>query len=81
MRCYVAVSGGCPSTGGWSQCLHWATQQIKENDSAAVKIHIARGGEKHARVVAEITKDGFKSIKSGRSVAIKKLMDTPHGKE
>lgn len=55
------------------QCLRWAEQKIKEDDSSIVKIHNIRGGEKNGRVVAEITGDGLRQIADGRLFPVTKL--------
>ena len=74
MRSYTATTGqGNVITGGWYQCLYWAGEKIKEDDSSIVTIHVARPSEKIATVVGEVTIEGFRRIFEGRVVSFKKL--------
>ena len=61
---------------GWQQCLSWARQQIKENDTV-IKLLTARVGDKEAVVIAEITANSERMIDSGRALPVKRLF---HGK-
>lgn len=73
MRSYIARAGGRHYSGGWNGCVHWGVEQVREDGSLLVKIHTVRGGEKQARVVAELTSDGLRLIPNGRYVPLSKL--------
>ena len=77
MRSYFAVQGKKLSQGGWLTVLDWSKRRIKISP-LPVKLFTARGGDKNARVIAEITPDGARSIQDGRLISLKTLLN---GKE
>ncbi|CAA9892796.1 conserved hypothetical protein [Candidatus Methylobacter favarea] len=76
MRTFFAIQQDKTSNSGWQQCLNWARQQIKEDDTP-VQLLTARGGDKEAVVIAEITVERERMIENGRVLPVKRLM---HGK-
>jgi len=48
--------------------------------SSVVKVIAVRAGERHGRVVAEFTGDGFRMISGGRCIPLRKLRKAIHGK-
>ena len=76
MRTFFAIQQDKTFNSGWAQCLSWARQKIKENDTA-IKLLTARGGDKDAVVIAEITANSERMIEGGRTLPVKRLL---HGK-
>jgi hypothetical protein len=76
MRTFFALQQDKSFNSGWQQCLSWARQQIKK-DSTAIQILTARGCDKEAVVIAEITTNSERMIDSGRALPVKRLF---HGK-
>ena len=72
MRTFIAVQQKKVFNSGWSGCVKWAQEQLQDNP-APIQILLARGGEKTARVVAEIAPEGLRMIGQGRTVEIKGL--------
>lgn len=72
MKSYFAIQQKQTFAGGWMQCLRWARTCLEDN-TAPVQILMARGGEKQARVIAEITPEGMRMIRRGRAMTIKGL--------
>lgn len=77
MRSYFALQGNKLHQGGWLTVRDWGRRRIQISPST-VKLFTARGGDKNARVIAEITSDGERVIQDGRSVSLKALLS---GKE
>ena len=73
MRTYFAVQQHKIINAGWQQCLHWAREQLDEND-APVHLLTARGGDKDAVIIAEVTVDHERMIEGGRAMSIKSVM-------
>ena len=73
MRTFFAVQQHKSINAGWQQCLQWARQQIHKND-APVHLLTARGDDKEAIIIAEITFDHERMIEGGRAMSIKRLM-------
>ena len=76
MRTFFAIQQDKTFNSGWQQCLSWARQQIKE-DNTAIQLLTARGCDKEAVVIAEITTNSERMIDSGRALPVKRLF---HGK-
>ena len=76
MRTFFAIQQDNSFSSGWQQCLSWARQQIKV-DSTAIQLLTARGSDKDAVVIAEITANSERMIKGGRTLPVKRLL---HGK-
>jgi hypothetical protein len=76
MRTFFAIQQDKTFNSGWQQCLSWARQQMKENDTV-VKLLTARVGDKEAVVIAEITANSERMIEGGRTLPVKRLL---HGK-
>ncbi len=74
MRTYFAVQKNKKINAGWQQCLQWARKQLTEND-APVHLLTARGGDKDAVIIAEVTVDHERMIEGGRAILIKRLMN------
>ena len=73
MRTFFAIQQDKTFNSGWQQCLSWARQQIKENNTV-IKLLTARVGDKEAVVIAEITAISERMIKDGRTLEIKRLV-------
>jgi hypothetical protein len=73
MRTYFAVQQHKTINAGWQQCLQWAREQLDEND-APVHLLTARGGDKDAVIIAEMTVGHERMIEGGRAMSIKRLM-------
>ena len=71
MRSYFAVHGEDVFQGGWVSVYLWAKQRTATNEP--VKILTARGGEKNARIIAEVTLDNVRIIGNGRVMSRKLL--------
>lgn len=54
------------------RCIKWA-QQRAEATERPIKIVVCRAGEKQGRIIAEVTSDGVRLIKSGALWPRKKL--------
>lgn len=74
MRTFFAIQQDKTFNSGWNQCLSWARQQIKA-DSIAIQLLTARGSDKDAVVIAEITANSERMIKGGRTLPVKRLLD------
>ena len=74
MKSYFAIQKSNCFSGGWGSCIQWAQESLQDN-SAPIQILIARAGEKKARVIAEITLEGIRMIRQGRSMDVKRLMN------
>ncbi len=68
MRSYFAVSGSLVFGGGQLACWTWGRRLAAQNHTRAVKIILARPGEKEGTIVAEVTHDNERVIKMGRKV-------------
>jgi hypothetical protein len=51
------------------ECIEWARSQAAKTP---VKILRARAGERHARIVAEVTADGWRLVRGRRTAAVPK---------
>ena len=56
-----------------SRCFKWAHVRLQRDNDAVIKILKARPQEKYARVVIEVTKDGWVGIPDGRLMPLSKL--------
>ncbi len=71
MRTFIAANGKQIFTSGYAQCVAWARQLKTELPTT---IHTARGGDRRARVIAEVTgTEDVHHITNGRLIAISKL--------
>ena len=70
MRTFFAIQNDTFINSGWQQCLTWARQQIKK-DNSSIQLLSARGGENDALVIAEITREYERIIKGERRISIK----------
>lgn len=71
MRIFIATNGKEVLTAGYAQCVSWA-RQLK-SDLPTV-IHTARGGDRRARVIAEVmANEDVRHIMNGRIISITKL--------
>jgi hypothetical protein len=73
MRTFFAIQQDKTFNSGWQQCLTWARQQIKENDTV-IKLLTARVGDKDAVVIAEITVNSERMINDGRTLEVRRLL-------
>lgn len=71
MKTYFALSQNSVNIGSFTSCCRYANSLLNEHD--AIQIAVARGGEKRARIVGELTCDGFRLISQGRYVDVKKV--------
>ena len=76
MLSFIAVANSRSYCGAWPACIAWCRRQLADHPKTVAHVLLARGGEKHGRVVAEVTGDGERRIYGGRVVPLKKL---PHG--
>ena len=79
MRSFVAFHDSDQCWNGFVGCAAWAQAQVG-NGASVVKIATARAGESHARIVAEVTTDGLRLVRSGRVVPIKSVR-AKHGEK
>ena len=73
MRCFIAKAREQVFSGNWQACANWGLDLVKDDPSLVVKLHIARAGEKQARVCSEISCDGIRTIPQGRYLPLRKL--------
>ena len=73
MKSYFAYVGKKAVKGGFSDCLVRGAQMVEEDEGAIVKLCCARGGEKNARILAELSRDGLRFCRSGRMVKLRTL--------
>ncbi len=73
MPLFYAQSQELAMIGSLSSCFRWAKASIDRDGNAVVKILKARPQEKYARVIIEVTKDGWIGIRDGRLIALSKL--------
>ena len=72
MRSFIATNGNQIYTSGYAQCLSWA---LHLDSNLPTVIHTARGSDKSAKVIAEVTEDGaIRYINDGRLIKIRKLI-------
>ncbi|TVO78450.1 hypothetical protein [Sedimenticola selenatireducens] len=76
MRTYIAMTGKQRFSGGWYQCIHWGHEKVSIDRSMVVKVVTIRPGEKHGRIVSEVTADGVRQIAKGRIIPAHKLRHT-----
>jgi hypothetical protein len=69
MSAYVAMARGATHWGSMGECIEWARSQAAKTP---VKILRARAGERHARIVAEVTADGWRLVRGRRTAAVPK---------
>ena len=69
----VAIAGSSSFCGAWPDCVEWSRRQVADHPRVVAHILLARGGEKHGRVVAEFSADGERRITGGRVVTLKKV--------
>ncbi len=72
MICFSAVHGNLAFMGSFDQCIEWATQQCHVDSYAVVKLLKMRPNQ-NAKIIAEITLDGYRHISGGRCVNLKRL--------
>lgn len=71
MRTFIATNGPKVFTSGYVQCISWARHL--DTDIPTI-IHTARGGDREARVIAEVTgTQKVRHIINGRLIAVSKL--------
>lgn len=73
MKCFIAKHGSMIFTGSWYACTNWAIQQVSKEDTCIIKIYQARGGEKNARIVSEVSNNTISHIANGRYMSLKDL--------
>lgn len=74
MVTYIAKGPGKQFQGGLTDCLVWSQTLVASEQAKVVKIFRSRAGEPHARVILEITENGFRLVKAGRIATVKKLL-------
>ena len=75
MRSYFAVQGSEVYQGGLLSVYNWSRGRATTTNP--VKILTARGGERNARIVFEVTPEMVRVIKDGRYLPVREL----HGKK
>ncbi|GEM_PF-2342268 len=70
---YYAVSGRTVKSGGMLELCHWAQDRIANNKAKIVKILKARPGERTARIVLEVTREGIAETRHGRVMLLSVL--------
>ena len=73
MRSFIAITRGASQAGAWPACVDWSRRQVATRPQAVAHIVAIRGGERHGRVVAEVTADGERLVPHGRAVALKAI--------
>ena len=72
MRAFIAKNGKHVFTSGYAHCIAWANQL--DSDAPTV-IHTVRGGEKDARVIAEVVgSEAVRHILNGQLIKVSKLL-------
>jgi len=71
MKTYFALTPNNAFIGSFPQCYRHAVNLLSQNE--AVQLACARGGEKRARIVGELTTEGFRIIANGRFVNVKSV--------
>jgi hypothetical protein len=80
MKTYVALAGNkAIASGGWQECLQASSIAVTSDPNCVVKILALRPDDKRAKVVREVTIEGFRHIYRGRTVPVKRLMRLNHG--
>lgn len=72
MRSYYAKQVNVVYCGGWNSVVMWARRAVKA-DPIPVQLLTARGGEKFARIIAEVSCDGERVVHHGRTIKLKVL--------
>jgi len=73
MHLFIARTREKDYSGGIGACLSWAQNYIQSGKGESVQILKLRAGEKHGKVVGEITADGLRKISCGRMFHLKSL--------
>lgn len=73
MLSFVAFARDGAYCGAWSSCMNWCRAQVAKDPRVVAHVLLARAGEKHGRVVAEVTSDGERRVSRGRLVPLKKV--------
>ena len=73
MRSYFVEVGTKVSEGGLLHCIARAGASIDAGSPIVARVYSARAGERHARVIGEVTEFGFSFCRSGRLVPIRSL--------
>ena len=73
MKTYYAFEQQSCVSGSFVRCQQWAQARTELSEKAVVKIAMARGGEKQARIIAEHTLEGFRFTRSGRTLPVHAL--------
>jgi len=68
-----------PTMGNWHQVMHQAKKAITDNQNLILKLYKARAGEKNARLIGEVTRDGIREIANGQQPTIRNLLKNHHG--
>jgi len=75
MLSFVAVAGSRSYCGAWPACIEWCRRQVADHPKTTALVLLARGGEKHGRIVAEVTAGGGRRITGGRVAPVRMV---PH---
>jgi len=73
MRTFYAFEHQTCVSGSFVRCQQWAKARAELAEGAVVKIALARGGEKQARIIAEQTLEGFRFTRAGRTLPVDAL--------
>ena len=72
MRTYFVLSQNAVFAGSFSQCYRYSIDHVLYLDEPC-KFAVARPESKHARIVGELDRDGYRFISNGRKVPIRSL--------
>ena len=56
-----------------NDCLNWANRQLSHTPHLVIKIVKVRAKEKEARIILEVSKDGYRKICGGRKIYVSDL--------
>ena len=73
VRTYFAFSDSEIYGSGLGSCLAWAANRVREGSAEVVKIAAVRAGEASARIIGDVTADGFVIARAGRVIPTKRI--------
>ena len=72
MRSYFAVSPSFCFAGGFADCMRWALRHTARAPMPIV-IYKARGGERDAELIGEVTRGAYRRLPGGRLSYVRDL--------
>ncbi|NCC61230.1 MAG: hypothetical protein EOM12_09860 [Verrucomicrobiae bacterium] len=73
MHVYYATASKLAKRGSFADCLSWANERLAAKQARIVKIFHARPLEPRARIIGEVTDEGYFRTPGGRSVHLSLL--------